>query len=73
MEIIQASIEAKNFKFEIGAKKFEAEVQSIVNAVDLIDKQLEYAVGANKDKLFAKKIELLKQEQKELHNLSNPV
>lgn len=71
MEIIQASIEAKNFKFEIGAKKFEAEVQSIVNAVDLIDKQLEYAVGANKDKLFAKKIELLKQEQKELHNLAN--
>ena len=71
MEIIQASIEAKNFKFEIGAKKFEAEVQSIVNAVDLIDKQLEYAVGSNKDKLFAKKIELLKQEQKELHNLAN--
>ena len=29
MEIIQATIDASNFKFEIGAKKFEAEVQSI--------------------------------------------
>ena len=71
MEIIRASIEAKNFKFEIGAKKFEAEVKKISNAINLIDKQLEYAVGANKDKLFANKINLLKQQEKEVHNLAN--
>ena len=33
-EIIQASIDAKNFKFEIGAKKFEAEVKQISNAIE---------------------------------------
>ena len=70
-EIIQATIDAGNLKFEIGAKKFEAEVKQISNAIELIDKQLEYATGSNKDRLFQDKINLLKQQQVELHNLAN--
>ena len=71
MEIIQAGIEAKNFKFEIGAKKFEAEVKKLSNAISLLDKQIEYAFGSEKDRLFDKKIELLKKQQQEVHNLAN--
>ena len=71
MEIIQATIDAKNFKFEIGAKKFEAEVEKLSNAINILDKQIEYAFGEEKDKLFKKKIELLKKQQKEVHNLAN--
>lgn len=71
MEIIQATIDAKNFKFEIGAKKFEAEVDKLSNAISILDKQIEYAFGDEKDRLFKKKIELLKKQQKEVHNLAN--
>ena len=71
MEIIQATIDAKNFKFEINAKKFEAELEQISDAIALIDKQLVYATGSQKDDLFKNKIELLRKQQQELHNLAN--
>ena len=70
-EIIQAGIDAKNFKFEINASKFDAEVKSLANAISLIDKQMIYAFGEDKDRLLNNKIDLLKQQQNQLHNLAN--
>ena len=70
-EIINATIAANNFKFDIGAKKFEAEIKDVTNAVNLLDKQLIYAVGDRKDRLFENKINLLREQQQQLHILAN--
>lgn len=71
IEIIKAKDEMKHFKVDIQIDKFESKIKKLSNSINLLDKQIDRAFGAKKATLLNQRLEQLKQEQQQVHNLAN--
>lgn len=70
-EVEQLKISLKNIDASINVGKYEGTLNKVRREINRLDEDIERAFGARKEELIQKKIELIRQEQQELHKLAN--
>lgn len=70
-EANKLAIAIKNADAKINVGKYETSLNSIRRQITRLDEDIDRAFGKEKDELIKKKIDLIRQEQAELHKLAN--
>lgn len=70
IEILKAKYELSNLRVDIKIEKFDNEVKRVSSELSILDKEIDNAFGRNKSTLLERKIELLRNQQDEVRNLS---
>src|SRR5699024_10520563 len=66
-EVEQLKISLKNIDASINVGKYEGTLNKVRREINRLDEDIERAFGSRKEELIQKKIELIRQEQQELH------